>query len=380
MEETTRTERPAVGALLREILSPEGWCGKLLTPIRRLEIQPANVAEAFKMFLRRIGVGETFTLAELLMAGELLYSREVYGKPGDGIYLLKEPVREQRLADSLMTRSVPGLYGLLTAAGGAELHLPAGISAERIAYERLLLLREKDGERLISSGMIPLVKVGNVTPDSLRVTADGGEFPADLSDLLVREPQALTVGDKDGIDYRPAFYAVLGYGCCGNLPGKYYINLASDRTLAQMFSGAVGLFEGMLKYRYPLPPMRFNPNGSTGLVVPRPQLYAGDCVYVFRPRLLPNGDPMPEEYRKLHMFLLDGYRTKKVRSVLPLKGNAPSLLNRMGGSDFTFVEDAPLPLGSFAMLGILPAGTHAPGTQVGHYVLKEEPSEGEDVV
>ena len=365
MEETTRMELPTAGKLLREILSPEGWCGKLLTPIRKVEILPADVAEPFKQFVNRVGVGETFTLADLLMAGELLYSREVYGKPGDGVYLLLEPVRDPRLAASLMSRSVPGLYGLLTAAGGAELHLPAGISEERIATERLLLLREKDGERLSSSGIVQLVRVGTVVPDRLLISVDGGEFPADLSDLLHREPTALLV--EENRDYRPAYHALLGYGCCGGFPGKYYVNLASDRTLAQMFSGTVGIFEGMLKYRFPLPRMQFNPNGSTGLVVPRPMICSGDSVYAFRPHQLPNGDPAPAELQKLRTFLMESYRTKKVRSVLPLKENAPSMLRRLGGDDFDFIAEAPLPMGQFAMLGILPFGGQAPGTRVGSF-------------
>ena len=376
MEE--RMGRPTAGKLLREILSPEGWCGKLLTPIRKVEILPADVAEAFKLFLRRIGVGETFTLADLLLAGELLYSREVYGKPGDGIYLLLEPVRDPRLAGSLMARSVPGLYGLLTAAGGAELRLPAGITEDRVATERLLLLREKDGERLASSGMVPLVRVGTVVPDRLRLTVEGGEFPADLSDLLHREPQALLV--EDNKEYRPAFHALLGYGCCGGFPGKYYVNLASDRTLGQMFSGAVGLFEGMMKYHFPLPRTHFNPNGSTGLVVPRPMICSGDSVYAFRPRFLPNGDPAPAEYQKLRTFLMENYRMKKIRSVLPLKGNAPSMLRRLGGDNFDFISETPLPVGQFAMLGILPYGGQAPGIRVGSYRPKERMPEGEETI
>lgn len=380
MEEITRMETPAAGTLLRELLSPEGWCGKLLTPIRRVEILPESVAAAFKLFLNRVGVGETFTLAEMLMAGELLYSREVYGRPGDGVYLLREPVRDPRLAASLMSRSVPGLYGLLTAAGGGELHLPAGIGEERIARERLLILQEKDGNRLLSSGIVPLVRVGTVVPERLQISFEGGEFPVDLSDLLTREPRTLVVKDKDEADYRPAYHALLGYGCCRGFPGKYYVNLASDRTLSQMLSGALGIFEGMLKYRFPLPPTHFNPNGSTGLVVPRPTISSGDSVYVFRPRQLSNGDPVPAEYQKLRAFLMETYRTKKVRSILPLKENAPSMLRRLGGDDFDFVADAPLPVGQFAMLGILPFGEQAPGTRVGYYRPAEEKPEGGETI
>lgn len=355
---------------LRKMLEADGWCGKLLTPIRKVEIVPANVSNALKTFLRRIHVGETFTIAELLMAGELLLRREVYGKPGDGVYLLKEPIRDARLGGSLMSRSVPGLYGLLTAAGGADLTLPEGIDADRLAHERLLLLREKDGERLVASGMIPIVRVGSVTPDRLRVSSPAGV--EDLSDLLVKQPVSLSIGERDAADFRPAANALLGYVCCGMFPGRYYVNLASDRTLPQMLAGALGMFEVMAQYRFPLPPMRFNPNGNTGVVVPRPQLFAGDCVYVFRPRNTPDGYPLPAELSKLRIFLMESVRTKKIRSVLPLKGNAPEMLRRMGGDTLEYVAETPLPPDCFAMLGILPFGEQAPGTRVGSYRMKEE--------
>lgn len=363
---------------LRKMLGADGWCGKLLTPIRKVEIVPAHVANAFKLFLNHITVGETFTVAELLMGSELMLRREVYGKPGDGIYLLKEPIRDTRLGNSLMGRSVPGLYGLLTAAGGAELELPAGIDEDRLAHERLLLLREHDGDRLTASDLFPIVRVGTVTPDRLHISTPAGS--EDLSDLLTREPQSLTVRDEDAGAFRPAAHALLGYTCCGMFPGKYYVNLSSDGTLEQLLAGALGLFEAMALYRFPLPPMRFNANGNTGVVVPRPELYAGDQVYVFRPRTAPNGYAMHVELDKLRTFLMESYRTKKVRSILPLKGNAPEMLRRMGGDRLAYLEERPLPMDSFAMLGILPAGEQAPGTRVGSYrAVETEPEENQEI-
>lgn len=365
MEELRMDEERASVSPLRKILGADGWCGKLLTPIRKVEIVPAHVANAFKLFLNHITVGETFTVAELLMGSELLLRREVYGKPGDGIYLLKEPIRDARLGNSLMGQSVPGLYGLLTVAGGADLQLPVGIDEDRLAHERLLLLRDRDGDRLAASGLIPIVRVGTVVPDRLQISTPAGS--EDLTDLLVREPRSLVICDEDAGAFRPAAHALLGYTCCGMFPGRYYVNLSSDGTLEQMLAGALGMFEAMALYRFPLPPMRFNPNGNTGLVVPRPELNAGDQVFVFRPRTAPNGYPMRPELDKLRAFLMESYRTKKVRSVLPLKGNAPEMLRRMGGDRLAYVEDMSLPMDSFAMLGILPVGEQAPGTLAGSY-------------
>lgn len=363
---------------LRKMLGADGWCGKLLTPIRKVEIVPSHVANAFKLFLNRITVGETFTVAELLMGSELMLRREVYGKPGDGIYLLKEPIRDTRLGNTLMGRSVPGLYGLLTAADGAELELPAGIDEDRLAHERLLLLREHDGDRLTASDLFPIVRVGTVVPNRLHISTPAGS--EDLSDLLSREPLSLTIRDEDAGAFRPAAHALLGYTCCGMFPGKYYVNLSSDGTLEQLLAGALGLFEAMALYRFPLPPMRFNANGNTGVVVPRPELYAGDQVYVFRPRTAPNGYAMHVELDKMRVFLMESYRTKKVRSILPLKGNAPEMLRRMGGDKLAYVEELPLPMDSFAMLGILPAGEQAPGTRVGSYrAVETEPEENQEM-
>lgn len=367
MEETTRIEEQeqvqteAAGSPLRRMLAPDSWCSRLLTPIGKVAIVPEKVANAFKLFVKRVGVGETFTLAELLMAGELLLGREVYGKPGDGIYMMSGSVQDARLGSSLMGRSVPGLYGLITAAGGAEIQLPAGIGAEQLAYDRMLLLREKDGDRIVSSGLVPLVRIGTVVPDRLRV---GGE---ELTDLIPREATELTIGAEGAEEHRAAANALLGYSCCGMFPGTYFINLASDRGLAQMLAGALGIFEAMAQYRFALPPMRFNPNGNTGLVVPRPQLYSGDNVYVFHPKCGPDGLPVPLELNKLRAFLMENFRTKKIRSVLPLKGNAPDMLRRMGGDKLTYVEEMALPTDKFAMLGILPFGEQAPGTKVGSY-------------
>ena len=167
MDEVTRmdTEQPVrPGTYLRQALGENGWCGRLLTPIQRAAFAEREPAEAFKLFTKRIRVGESFTLTELLLGPELFYGREVVGKPGDGIYLLRDAVRDPRLGNTLLGRSVPGIYGLLTAAGGADLELPGGVTEEQVAFERLFLLRERDGKQLAESGVAPLLQVGTVVP------------------------------------------------------------------------------------------------------------------------------------------------------------------------------------------------------------------------
>ncbi len=369
MDEVTRmdTEQPIrPGTYLRQALGENGWCGRLLTPIQRAAFAEREPAEAFKLFTKRIRVGESFTLAELLLGAELFYGREVVGKPGDGIYLLRDAVRDPRLGNTLMGRSVPGIYGLLTAAGGADLELPGGVTEEQVAVERLFLLRERDGKQLAESGVAPLLQVGTVVPDRLRVSAGGDS--ADLSDLLSRHTATVRVGSEASKLFALGCHAVLGYNCCIGFPGKYYVNLASgENGLAGMLAGGLGMFATMMQYRFPLPSMRCNANGGIALAVPRPHLYAGDSIYVFQPKAGPDGQPLPMEYGKLRLFLQDAVRTKKIRAVLPLKPNAASMLGRMGGDKLRYAPEGTPPVGSFAMLGVLPAGETAPGTRIGHY-------------
>ncbi len=371
--DTTAEQPIRPGTYLRQALEENGWCGRLLTPIPRASFAEQEPAEAFKLFTRRIRVGESFTLADLLLGAELFYGQEVVGKPGDGIYLLRDAVRDMRLAKTLLGRSVPGLYGLLTVAGGADLELPGGVTEEQIAFERLFLLRERDGKQLAESGVAPLLQVGTVVPDRLRVSAGGDS--ADLSDLLTRRPTAVRVGSDESKLFRLGYHAVLGCNCCNGFPGKYYVNLASGESgLAGMLSGGLGMFAAMMQYRFPLPSMRCNANGGVALAVPRPHLYAGDSIYVFQPKAGPDGLPLPMEYGKLRLFLQDAFSVKKIRAVLPLKPNAASMLGRMGGDKLRYAPEGTPPMGPFAMLGVLPAGETAPGTRIGHY----EPFETED--
>ncbi len=386
MDEVTRMdtpeEQPAAeqpvrpGTYLRQALGESDWCGRLLTPIWRASFAEREPAEAFQVFTKRIGVGESFTLAELLLGPELFYGREVVGKPGDGIYLLREPVRDMRLGNTLMGRSVPGIFGLLTVAGGADLELPGGVTEEQIAFERLILLRDRDGKQLAESGVAALLQVGTVVPDRLRVSAGGDS--ADLSDLLAYRQTTVRVGPEESKLFVLGFHAALGYNCCVGFPGKYYVNLASGESgLAGMLAGGLGMFSAMMQYRFPLPSMRFRASGGVALAVPRPHLYAGDSVYVFLPKAGSNGQPLPMEFGKLRLFLQENVRTKKVRAVLPLKPNVASMLGRMGGDDLRYAPEANAPVGSFAMLGILPAGESAPGTRIGHYEPFETFGEGE---
>ncbi len=361
--------RSAEALFLHKMFSSDGWGTKLMTPIAKVGIVPETVAAAFRTYLNQVGVGETFTLTELLTTPEfLLYRSEVIGKPGDGIYLLTGAVSDPHLRRSLLQNSVPGLCALLLASGGAELRVPAEMTLEKMATERFLLLRERDGDRLCSSDAVKMVRVGTVRPDVLRVSnAVGGAAEFTLSSLLSAAPVELTVGNAAAEVFEQGFSAALTYGCCCLLPGGYFVNLAADLPLAELLAGALGIFGAAVKYRFGLPPMRYQPNGKTGLVVPRPTVFSGDVIYAFRPKCGTDNRPLPVELAKLQRFLTDAVHDGKIKSVLPLKKNALEMMTKLGGEELVYCAERDFPTDCFAVLAVLSAGADVPGTRLGKF-------------
>ncbi|MBQ3003718.1 MAG: hypothetical protein IJD82_08305, partial [Clostridia bacterium] len=80
---------------LEQYFSPDGVGTKLMTPITKLDICNDRIANAFKLFLDSVEVGETFTVMELLTTPEMVYGKsELIAKQGDAVYLLTEPVSD----------------------------------------------------------------------------------------------------------------------------------------------------------------------------------------------------------------------------------------------------------------------------------------------
>lgn len=359
--------------LLKRLFAPNGCGTMLMTPISKLSVVPEKIALAFKTFLENVDIGETFTLIELLTTPELVFNRmEVVGKPGDGIYMLTEPVADPHLRRSLMQNSVPGLCGLLLATHGAELQITDSMPLEKMINNRFLILRERDGERFCRTDLIKMVRVGSLCTERLRVKR-GDSVVADfaLSELLPMSSVELTIPASASEAYEQAFSSVLAYGCCCLLSGDYHVNFASNQEFSSFVAGALGLFAAMMRYRFALPPLRFVPNGRIGLVVPRPSVTVGDGIFVFRPKCGGyDNRPIPSELAKLQRYLTDAVREGKIKSVLPLKKNALEMMNKLGNSDLVYCPERSFPTDCFAVLAVLPAGTEAPGTRLGHFQFK----------
>lgn len=376
-QQINEAPRSEAAVAMEAAFSPNGWGTKLLTPIESVGIVPETAASAFRSFIGSVEVGETFTINELLTATELIANRrDVSGAPEDGIYLLNEPIKDARLRLSLFTRSVPGVCALLQACGGAELTVPNGITANAFLNTRLYILPGRDGDRLMTSKVVPLVRVGTVKPGILCLTdAAGQSASCQTEELLQQTPQKLTVSSADEEIFRDGFQSALAYSCSCFSKGSYYVNLASDLPLSGMLAGALGMFDAMLFYRLRQPPMRFQANGKTALVVPRPSVESGDVLYAFRPKCDQRNRPLPSEVSRLRMMLENGVQDGKIKSVLPLKKNALDMVQRICGEDLAYRSEQPfpeirLPEMPFAVLAVLRFGEQAPGTKLGTFQSK----------
>ena len=355
---------------LEQYFAPDGAGTKLMTPISKVEICHERIAEAFKLFLDTVEVGESFTVMELLTTPEMAFGRsELIARQGDAVYMLTEPVADARLHRSLMQSAAAGLCGLLQATRGVELDLPVGMSLAQLANKRMIILRERDGERFCKTNIIKMVRIGTLCPDRLRVKR-GAEMLADfaLSELLPRNDVALTIEEKEIDAFEQAYAGALGFACCAALAGEFFVNLPSDLSQGAFLAGALGLFGAMMRYRFMLPSMRYTPNGRGGLVVPRPQVVAGDCLYVFRPKYGgAENRPLPAELAKLQRYLTESVRAGKIKSVLPLKKNASEMMQRLGNGELEYRAERAFPDDGFAMLAIISVGTEVPGTKLGSF-------------
>jgi|GEM_PF-1397610 len=355
---------------LEQYFAPNGAGTKLMTPISKVEICHERIAEAFKLFLDTVEVGESFTVMELLTTPEMAFGRsELIARQGDAVYMLTEPVADVRLHRSLMQSAAAGLCGLLQATRGVELDLPVGMPLAQLANKRMIILRERDGERFCKTNIIKMVRIGTLCPDRLRIKR-GTEMLADfaLSELLPRNDVALTLEEKEIDAFEQAYAGALGFACCAALAGEFFVNLPSDLSQGAFLAGALGLFGAMMRYRFMLPSLRHTPNGRGGLVVPRPQVVAGDCLYVFRPKYGgAENRPLPAELAKLQRYLTESVRAGKIKSVLPLKKNASEMMQRLGNGELEYRAERAFPDDGFAMLAIISVGTEVPGTKLGSF-------------
>lgn len=361
---------PAV-TYLEHVFAPDGWAAKMLRPIGKVDIRDRTLAEVFQLFLKRVDVGETFTLSELLTTPEFVLNRfELVGHAGDGIYRMQSAAREPRLHSTLMSHSVQGLGPLLLATGGAEIQMPADVTPEQLFYERLVILREKDGERLAASDLVNLTRVGTVQPGALTFCKDGTVTDVRVAELVPTDPAVVDLGAEQAMVFEQAFHGSLAFLCSVVRSGTYYLNLPADRSLADFTAAVLGMFAASMRYRFSRPPMRHQNTGKVGLVVPKPVVSVGDCVYAFRPKCGADGWPMNAELVRLQGYLAVSAREGKIKGVLPLKKNAGDMVARLCDSEMEYVPERDFPTEGFAVLAVLPAGTETPGTRLGRFQFR----------
>ena len=358
-------------AYLREIFGAEGWATKLLTPITKMTFYSQRVANAFKTFEENVSLGEQFTLYELLSTPEVVNNRmEVVAKDGFGVYMITDKLPDLQLLASLMRNSVVGICGVLFATRGVELSIPEDMTVEKFCHSRFLLLRERDGDRFCASGLVKMIRVGSLLADRMTIRR-GGDVLADfsLNEILPSTPVELTVEASAEDLFTETFEGALGFGCCHMTDGEYFVNLPADLPMASFAAGCLGMFFAMIRYRFSMPPFRFQ-KGKRGLVVPKPVVLSGDGVFAFRPRSGGDQLPHPAELGRLVRYLMEGVKSGKIKSVLPLKKNARAMMDRLGDGEVTFVPEREFPTEGFSVLAIMPAGSDVPATKLGTFQYK----------
>lgn len=383
MEETgnevvyERKETSPLEEYLKKIFAPDGWGTKLLTPVGSVRFADGETARAFKTYLDRVAVGTTFSIAELLL--EARYGQErgkelrsICAGGGGGIFLLEGTVTDARLRSLLGAYSVRGLCSLLTVCGGAELTPPVQPGAVDFVHSCFVILRNKDADAIQRAaaqlGNARLLRVGSTAaPGVLRIAEHGVTANHSLSEWIPSEPASLSLGDDCTEYYTQGRDAALASYCFSGMPWERVIRFAESLPLPQFLAASLGLYGVWAGYRNSASVLRFAPGTQVGLVVPRPQAVDGDVLYALCPKCTEGNVPLPDQVNRLRQFLSEQFASGMIKSVLPLKKNALSMIGRICGEELDYLPETGIPFGRFAVLAVAAGDKALPGTRLGRF-------------
>ncbi|MBQ0092992.1 MAG: hypothetical protein KBS45_06680 [Clostridiales bacterium] len=374
--ENNLTEQTPFEKYLRKIFGKDGWATKLMTPIGRVRIADGETAEGFRRYLGRVATGETFRAADLLLDARYGVSRikEIRSicKNGCKIFLLEGIVADARLRTLLNTFTIRGLCSMLTVCGGADLEIPVSPNAEDLVHSRFVFLREKDADAIRNAasqfGNARLTMLGSVNGQGTLRVREGGKTKAfRFEELFPQSVVALQLGDDCTENYKQGRDAALASFCCSGMTWDRTIRVAEELALPNFTAAVFGLYNVWTSFKNSASVLHFGSGTQVGFVVPRPQAYDGDVLYAFCPKADQNGVPFYDQVLRLRDFLTDQKEKATIKSVLPLKKNAMSMIERICGAELEYVPEAELPFGKFTVLAIAPRGTELPGTVMGRF-------------
>lgn len=374
MQSIETVEQTPMEAYLQKIFSKEGWATKLMTPVGRIKVADEETARALKRFLETTDVEETFRVCDLLLQAryEAKRIKEIRSmiKNGARLFLVDGTVTDAWFHAVLNSFSIRGICSLLTVCGGAELRVPTGMSAEDFAHSSFVFLREKDANAIRSAaeqrGTAKLIEVGTVIePGCLRIVEWGKTLSYQLNELFPHAAVAMQLGDDCTEYFLQGRDAALGSYCSSGMPWVRSIRVAEELPFPQFMAAAIGLYDVWTEYRGSASVLRFATGTQVGFVVPRPEAVDGDVLYAFCPLCDEKGVPSHDQVERLRSFIADQYAKGNIKSVLPLKKNALSMIDRICGEELTYQPWTELPFGRFALLAIVPRGTEQPGTKLG---------------
>lgn len=377
--EELRTEMTETGELspfvryLKKIFAPDGWATKLTTPVGRVKIADARVSDGFTAYLDRVKVGTTFRAIDLLVDGRYAGSRskEIRSicKNGGLLFLIEGTVADNRLRYMLNSFSVRGICTLMTVCGGIELQIPASVTPEDLVHSQFVVLREKDADAICKAtaqlGNAKLIPIGKVLDaDLLRVDEWGKTTDFLFSDLFPETPVSLQLGDDCTEFFFQGRDAALAAYCCSGIIPDRTVRFAESLPLPQFIAAIFGIYDVWTLHENGACLLRFASGTQVGFVVPKPFVMDGDQLYAFCPKG-EDGIPDPDHTERLYDFLNEQHAGGNIKSVLPLKKNARSMLSRICGEELEYVPERDFPFGTFTVLAVVPSDKTLPGTKLG---------------
>jgi hypothetical protein len=359
--------------------------------IGNVTINDVRLQNAFKTFTKLVECGESFSVAEMLMAAEKLITG---GNPdinaGNCIYVIEDFKKaNKRLFKKILASSVENIYMLFALKNGISIDLDL-IGGSLIAGEtkRFLVVDSKKYKKLnklFQKNNIKCTKVGEMLAAERIVLTRGNDVVADVSKKPIgsgSEKVSITLGTVEFASFRSGYDSVLSTALCDTVSENNVVRFGLGGGIESVFARSLGFFMALVNEKNVPVRQLFTSEMNCTVAVSRPKVSDGDYLYLLRVRDDSFGLPDKAHFAQLKYYLFEKKRNGIIKDVLSVRDNIERIYKRLCNESLEFVTISENVEYGFGVVVSVGRGESVNGIKIGYFktsVPVDNSREGETV-
>lgn len=369
----------------------KGLHSVLFKRIGNVSINDVRMQDAFRKFTNDVELGESFSIAEMLISAEKLV---VGGEPdvnaGNGIYYIDNfGDVNKRLLKKLLRNSVEGIYMLFALRNGISLDIDLVGGSIYSAETKRFLVVSPDKFRKLSSAMkkqkVECIKVGEMISSESIILSRGDEIVANVDKKSINDENenvSVTIDVNDFPSFLSGYNAVFSMSLCDTVSANNVIRFGIDGGIQSVFARALGAYTAVV-YDKNLP-MRhiFTSEKNCSVAVSRPNVSDGDYLYLLRVRYDVFGMPDKSHFSQLKFYLTEKKNNGIIKDILPVRDNIERIFKRLSNKTLEYIPISENIEYGFGVVVTVGRGESVNGLKIGYFKsipVNQNGEEGENV-